>query len=157
MPPEQLRGEPVDARADIYTIGAVLYEMATARRTYPEEQTSRLIDAILHQPPVVPRALNSRISTELEPFILKCLDKDPDRRYQSAAELLVDLRRLEPSSSRYTPPPPVWSRIAKLIGYGAAGLLALAVGLAAVNAGGWRDRLLGRPRAPRIFANHGVA
>jgi len=81
MPPEQLRGEPVDARADIYTIGAVLYEMATARRTYPEEQTSRLIDAILHQPPVVPRALNSRISTELEPFILKCLDKDPDRHY----------------------------------------------------------------------------
>ena len=56
MPPEQLRGEPVDARADIYTIGAVLYEMATARRAYPEEQTSRLIDAILHQPPVPPRA-----------------------------------------------------------------------------------------------------
>jgi len=155
MPPEQLRGEPVDARADLYTIGAVLYEMATARRAYPEEQTSRLIDAILHQPPVVPRALNSRISIELETIILKCLDKDPDRRYQSATELLVDLRRLEPSSSRYTPPPPVWSRVAKLIGYGAAGLLALAVGLAAVNAGGWRDRLLGRPRAPRIFANHG--
>src|SRR5712671_2762157 len=161
MPPEQLRGEPVDARTDIYTIGAVVYEMATGRRAFQEEQTSRLIDAILHQPAVAPRALNSRISTELETIILKCLDKDPDRRYQSATELLVDLRRLEPSSSRYTPPPPppppppVWSRVAKLIGYGAAGLLALAVGLAAVNAGGWRDRLLGRPRAPRIFANHG--
>src|SRR6267143_2626325 len=49
MPPEQLRGEPADTRADIYTIGAVLYEMATGRRAYPEEQTSRLIDAILHQ------------------------------------------------------------------------------------------------------------
>ncbi len=157
MPPEQLRGEPVDARADIYTIGAVLYEMATARRAYPEEQTSRLIDAILHQATVPPRALNSRISTELETIILKCLDKDPDRRYQSATELLVDLRRLEPSSSRYTPPPrpSVWGRVARMIGYGTAGLLALAVGLAAMNAGGWRDRLLGRPRAPRIFANHG--
>jgi eukaryotic-like serine/threonine-protein kinase len=152
MPPEQLRGEPVDARADIYTIGAVLYEMATARRAYPEEQTSRLIDAILHQPPVLPRALNPRISPELETIILKCLDKDPDRRYQSATELLVDLRRLEPSSSRYQPPPapPVWGRVAKLIGYGVAGLLALAVGLAAMNVGGLRDRMLGHPRAPRI-------
>ena len=153
MPPEQLRGEPVDARADIYTIGAVLYEMATARRAYPEEQTSRLIDAILHQPPVPPRALNSRISTELENIIIKCLDKDPDRRYQSATELLVDLHRLEPSSSRYTPPPPpslVWGKVAKLIGYAAAGLLALAVGLAATNVGGWRDRMLGYTRAPQI-------
>src|SRR6267143_6934199 len=128
MPPEQLRGEPVDARADIYTIGAVLSEMATARRAYPEEQTSRLIDAILNQPPVPPRTLNSRISTELETIILKCLDKDPDRRYQSATELLVDLRRLEPASSRYAPPPlpfPVWCDVVKLFGYATAGLLAL--------------------------------
>src|SRR6266446_10235309 len=149
-------GDPVDARADIYTIGAVLYEMATDRRAFPEVLTSRLMDAILHQPPVTPRALNPRMSTALETIILKCLDKDPDRRYQSATELLVDLRRLEPSSSRYTPPPPppVWSRVAKLIGYGVAGLLVLAVGLTAMNAGGLRDRLLGRPRAPRIFANH---
>jgi serine/threonine-protein kinase len=152
MPPEQLRGEPVDARTDIYTIGAVVYEMATGRRAFPEEQTSRLIDAILHQPPVAPRALNSRISTELETIILKCLDKDPDRRYQSATELLVDLRRLEPSSSRYTPPPapPVWGRVAKLVGYGVAGLLVLAVGLTAMNVGGLRDRLLGRLRTPQI-------
>ncbi len=153
MPPEQLRGEPVDARTDIYTIGAVVYEMATGRRAFPEEQTSRLIDAILHQPPVAPRALNSRVSTELETIILKCLDKDPDRRYQSATELLVDLRRLEPSSSRYTAPPlpsPVWGRVAKLIGYGVAGLLVLAVGLTAMNVGGWRDRILGRTRPAQI-------
>lgn len=94
MPPEQLMGDPVDARADIYTIGAVLYEMATDRRAFPEGLTSRLIDAILHQPPVAPRAINPRISTQLETIILKCLDKDPDRRYQSAKELLVDLQRL---------------------------------------------------------------
>ncbi len=153
MPPEQLRGEPVDARTDIYTIGAVVYEMATGRRAFQEEQTSRLIDAILHQPPVAPRALNSRISTELETIILKCLDKDPDRRYQSATELLVDLRRLEPSSSKYTPPlppSPVWGRVAKLIGYGVAGLLVLAVGLTAMNVGGWRDRILGRTRPAQI-------
>jgi serine/threonine-protein kinase len=153
MPPEQLKGEPVDARADIYTIGAVLYEMATARRAFQEEQTSRLIDAILHQPPVAPRALNSRISTELETIILKCLDKEPERRYQSATELLVDLRRLSPPSSAYALPPPPssgWGRAAKLIGYGVPALLVLAVGLAAMNAGGWRDRLLGRLRTPQI-------
>jgi len=153
MPPEQLRGEPVDGRADIYAIGAVLYEMATDRRVFQEEQVSRLIDAILHQPPVAPRALNSRLSTELEAIILKCLDKDPDRRYQSATELLVDLRRLEPSSSRYAPPPPtspVWRSAAKLLGYAVAGLLVLAMGLTAMNAGGWRDRLFGRLRVPQI-------
>jgi eukaryotic-like serine/threonine-protein kinase len=158
MPPEQLRGEPVDARADIYTIGAVLYEMSTGRRAFQEEQTSRLIDAILHQPPVAPRALNSRISTELETIILKCLDKDPDRRFQSATELLVDLRRLSPPSSGHTLPPlpsSVWGRSAKRIGYGVLGLLALAVGLTAMNVAGWRDRVLGHPRATRIFANHG--
>jgi len=94
MPPEQLRGESVDARADVYTIGAVLYEMATGHRAFQEVLASRLIDAILHLPPVTPRALNPRVSRELETIILKCLDKDPDRRYQSAKELLVDLRRL---------------------------------------------------------------
>jgi tetratricopeptide (TPR) repeat protein/predicted Ser/Thr protein kinase len=104
MPPEQLQGESVDARADIYTIGAVLYEMATDRRAFPEELPSRVIDAILHHPPVPPRALNSRISPELERIILKCLDKDPSRRFQSAKELSVDLRRLtEPPKSPITP------------------------------------------------------
>ncbi|MGC0771360.1 MAG: protein kinase [Candidatus Acidiferrum sp.] len=101
MPPEQLQGEPVDARTDIYTIGAVLYEMGTGRRAFPEELPSRVIDAILHRPPISPRALNSRISPEMERIILKCLDKDPGRRFQSAKELIVDLRRLaEPPLSR---------------------------------------------------------
>jgi serine/threonine protein kinase/tetratricopeptide (TPR) repeat protein len=153
MPPEQLTGGPVDGRADIYSIGAVLYEMATDRRAFQEEQISRLIDAILHQPPVSPRARNHRISPELENIILKCLDKDPDRRYQSAAELLVDLRRLaQPSSGhvRREAPSTDWGRVAKLIGYGIPGLLVLAVGLTAMNVGGWRDRFLGRVRTPPI-------
>jgi len=101
MPPEQLQGEPVDARADIYTIGAILYEMSTDSRAFPQELPSRVIDAILHHPPVPPRALNSRISPELERIILKCLDKDPGRRFQSAKELLVDLRRLDGSPNSH--------------------------------------------------------
>ena len=95
MPPEQLECKSVDARADIYTIGAVLYEMATNIRAFPEQIPSRLVEAILHRQPIAPRAVNSRISPELERIMLKCLDKDPARRYQSAKELLVDLRRLD--------------------------------------------------------------
>jgi serine/threonine protein kinase/Tfp pilus assembly protein PilF len=156
MPPEQLQGESVDARADIYTIGAVLYEMATDRRAFPEELPSRVINAILHHPPVSPRALNSRISPELERIILKCLDKDPGRRFQSAKELLVDLRRLGTTSTAtaYTTPIPpsskVWTRTGRLAGYAVAGLLALAALMTVVNVGGWRDRLIVRTRPGQV-------
>jgi len=154
MPPEQLQGESVDARADIYTIGAVLYEMATERRAFPEELPSRVIDAILHHPPVPPRALNSRISPELERIILKCLDKDPGRRFQSAKEMLVDLRRLEGASSNQLAPPQPSHHMRKRAGlfaaYAAAGLLALAVLMTGLNVGGWRDRLMGRSRPAQI-------
>jgi serine/threonine protein kinase/Tfp pilus assembly protein PilF len=156
MPPEQLQGESVDARADIYTIGAVLYEMATDRRAFPEELPSRVINSILHHPPIPPRALNSRISPELERIILKCLDKDPARRFQSAKELLVDLQRLGTTSkatARSTPLPPspnVWTRIGRLTAYAVAGLLGFAVLMTGLNVGGWRDRLLGRPRPAQI-------
>ncbi|HKN74953.1 MAG TPA: protein kinase [Candidatus Acidoferrum sp.] len=156
MPPEQLQGESVDARADIYTIGAVLYEMATDRRAFPEELPSRVINSILHHPPVPPRALNSRISPELERIILKCLDKDPARRFQSAKELLVDLRRLGTTSTTTAhstalpPPPSVWIRIGRFTAYAVTGLLAFAAMMTVLNVGGWRDRLLGRPRPAQI-------
>ncbi len=156
MPPEQLQGDSVDARADIYTIGAVLYEMATDRRAFPEELPSRVINSILHHPPVPPRALNSRISPELERIILKCLDKDPTRRFQSAKELLVDLGRLGTTSTVSTPTttlppaPGVLNRAMRLVAYAAAGLLVLAVLTTGLNIGGWRDRLLGHPRPSPI-------
>ncbi len=154
MPPEQLEGELVDVRADIYTIGAVLYEMATDRRAFGEGLPSRLIDAILHQPPVSPRALNRRISPGLERIILKCLDKDPGKRYQSAKELSVDLRRLAEPPLSHTKLPASsqgrWKRTAMLAGFGLAGLFALAVALAGLNIGGWHDRLLGRTALPKI-------
>ncbi len=99
MAPEQLQGEPVDGRTDLYSLGALLYEMATGQRAFREELATRLADAILHQHPVTPRALNARVSPELERIILKCLEKDPEDRYQSAKEVAVDLRRLKGSSS----------------------------------------------------------
>jgi eukaryotic-like serine/threonine-protein kinase len=154
MSPEQLRAEPVDARSDIHAIGTVLYEMATGRRAFSGELLSRVIDDILHQPPVPPRALHSRISPELERIILKCLDKDPGRRYQSAKELLVDLRRLDAASSAHATvsPPPLtaWGRATRPAIYAVAALLAAAIALAGLNVGGLRERLSGRAASPKI-------
>ncbi len=154
MPPEQLQGESVDARADIYSIGTILYEMGTDRRAFPQELPSRVIDAILHHSPVTPRALNSRISPELERIVLKCLDKDPGQRFQSAKELLVDLRRLDASMSHrpaFPQPPPLKPKgVRWVVVYSLVALLAIPVTLIAVNLHGWRDHLMGRPRAANI-------
>ncbi|HEU4401971.1 MAG TPA: protein kinase, partial [Candidatus Polarisedimenticolia bacterium] len=95
MAPEQLRSEDVDARTDLFALGAVLYEMATGKRPFREETSPRLTDAILHQEPVPPRALNATVSSEMERIILKCLEKKPADRYQHAQEVGVDLNRLE--------------------------------------------------------------
>ena len=106
MSPEQVCGEHIDARADIYALGVVLYEMATRRRPFLNDSVVQLFDAILHQPVVAPRVVNPRISAEMERIILKCLEKERDRRYQSARELRIDLQRLlEPSSALPAPAP----------------------------------------------------
>ncbi len=94
MAPELLRTEEADARSDIWAVGAVLYEMATGKRAFPDKQPSLLIDAILHYDPVRPCLINPKITAPLEAVILKALDRDPERRYQSARELRVDLTRL---------------------------------------------------------------
>src|SRR5579863_1238952 len=94
MAPEQLRGEPTDQRGDIWSAGAVLYEVATGRRPFPQSNSPLLINAILNQPQDPPSAVNPAVSIGLEQIILKALDKDPNHRYQSARELGVDLERL---------------------------------------------------------------
>jgi serine/threonine-protein kinase len=94
MAPELLRAESADARSDIWAAGAVLYELATGKRAFPDRQPSLLIDAILHYDPVRPCLLNPEVSAALEAVILKALDREPDLRYQSAKELRADLARI---------------------------------------------------------------
>ena len=103
MAPEQLLGEKLDPRTDIYAAGNVLYEMATGRRPFADEQGSRLVEGILHEAPQPPHALNGKISAAFENVILKCLEKEPETRYQSANELAVDLKRLGSGSVASAP------------------------------------------------------
>lgn len=95
MPPEQLRGRNVDARSDLYAVGAVMYEMVTRRRVFGDLSGAELTDATLNRSPRPPGEVGGRVSAGLEAVILKLLDKEPRMRYQSARELQVDLERLE--------------------------------------------------------------
>jgi len=100
MAPEQIRCEETDSRTDIWGAGAVLYELATGHRPFPMTSHLKLIQAIEHLAPPAPSTLNHQITESLDAVILKALDKDPDRRYQRADELGVDLLRLLPTSER---------------------------------------------------------
>jgi tetratricopeptide (TPR) repeat protein/tRNA A-37 threonylcarbamoyl transferase component Bud32 len=95
MSPEQARGKEFDARTDIFSFGAVLYEMATGVEAFRGESATDILDAVLNRAPVAPVRLNPSISAELEHIINKALEKDPKLRYQGAAEMRADLQRLK--------------------------------------------------------------
>jgi eukaryotic-like serine/threonine-protein kinase len=100
MSPEQVRGEKLDARTDLFSFGLVLYEMATGHRAFAGDTAVELHDAILRQTQASSRQLNPGIPAQLEPIINRALEKDPETRYQSATAMLADLRQLqEPSGS----------------------------------------------------------
>jgi len=145
MAPEQLLGGEIDARTDIHAAGEVLYEMATGQQPFAQMERSQLIGAILHRPPRPATALNPRLSPELERIISKCLEKEPENRYQSAKELAIDLRRFAlPAGSSALASSPASKRRRWLVPacFGLT-LLALLLVSFAFNLGGIRKRMFG--------------
>ena len=137
MSPEQARGEELDSRTDLFSFGAVLYEMATGRMAFPGNTTAVVHDGILNRTPTPVTQTNSNLPPELERLVNKALEKDRNLRYQNAADIRTDLHRLKRDTESTRLPAATSASISAgrplgirriAIALGAMGLLALAVG-----------------------------
>ncbi|MGB7293985.1 MAG: serine/threonine-protein kinase, partial [Candidatus Aminicenantales bacterium] len=106
MSPEQVEGKPADQRADIYSLGAILFEMVTGRPPFEGETTLAVAHKHRYEPAPDPRALNPQLPVDLSRLILRCLEKDREKRYQTSADVMTELNKIEqqiPSTDRVTP------------------------------------------------------
>jgi TolB-like protein/Flp pilus assembly protein TadD len=144
MSPEQVRGEELDARTDIFSLGAVLYEMVTGIQAFSGATSGVVTDAILHGTPTSPVRISPSVPAEVERIINKALEKDRKVRYQNAADIRADLERLkrDRTSGRSVSRQRALVQRWLLMGIGTAAVL-LAV-VAGFNVGGLRDHLLQR-------------
>jgi len=94
MSPEQVRGEPADARSDIFALGSMLYEMVSGRRAFVRDTAAETMTAILREEPEEPAATDTAAAPELQRIITRCLEKNPEERFQSARDLAFDLRSI---------------------------------------------------------------
>ena len=124
MSPEQVRGEKLDTRTDLFSFGLVLYEMATGRRAFSTENATALRQALLNSIPIPVHDLNPHLPLKLEEIVNKCLEKDRNLRYRNVAELREDLRRLKGDvaglssgkrSTQRLPPDPLTTAAGRLI------------------------------------------
>jgi len=101
MSPEQAMGEELEGRSDLFSLGVVLYEMATGRQAFSGPTTAAVFDAILNRAPIDPVQLNPNLPARLQTIIEKALEKDPKLRYQTASDFRVDLQRLKRESASH--------------------------------------------------------
>jgi len=137
MSPEQVRGEELDARTDLYSFGLVLYEMATGQLAFAGNTSGVIFHAILSQTPISALRINPQIPPKLEQIIGKGIDKDRKLRYQSAAEIRTDLQRLKRDTESAQVPALTRSESAKGLGRFWKVGVPIATGVLALTAGGY--------------------
>jgi serine/threonine-protein kinase len=100
MSPEQLRGDPLDARSNLFSLGAILYEMVTERKAFGGDNAEQVRQSILEMTPVAPDQINRKVHPVLSEVVMKAISKSPEERYQSGQELVNDLERCKESSTK---------------------------------------------------------